>query len=110
MYLSLIECYHFHLSLLFAQIYESVPAQSLQGSTRIQILEIFRNRPNHAVRLPGPSQLYRFSWEFYICAVSHQRTQPVAYLSGDGSTDKGSSSSQTGSLSRFREDIILLAY
>ena len=83
-------------------------AQALQGSTHTQKQEIFRINSNHNVRLPEPAQLNRSSWGFSIFSAFHEHTQPVAYLSGDGSTNTGSSSSATGSLSRCCADMILL--
>jgi len=70
--------------------------------------ENFRYRQNHNVRLPGPAQLNRSSLDFSIFSAYHERTQPVAYLSGDASTDTGFSSSESGSLFRCYAHMLLL--
>ena len=72
--------------------------------------ENFRYRQNHNVRLPGPAKLNRSSLEFSIFSASHERTQPVAYLSRDASTDAGSSSSAMESLFRCYADMLLLVF
>ena len=71
--------------------------------------EISRHPPNHAVRLSAAASYNRSSWEFPVCASSNERTLRIAYLSGDGSTDTGSSSSARAPLSRCSSDIPLLA-
>jgi hypothetical protein len=72
--------------------------------------ETFRYRQNHNVRLPGPAQINRSSRDFSIFSASHERTQSVAYLSRDASTDRGSSSSAMGSLFRCYAHMLLLVF
>jgi len=71
--------------------------------------EISPHHPNQAVRLSVPAYYNHSSRDFPLCPTSNGRTLRVAYLSLDGSTDTGSSSSARAPLSRCSSDIPLLA-